>query len=691
MTGSELRHALACGRSGCPCNSGPNTHCPGPGHANGDTHPSLTVTDGAGINPLVHCHAGCDQSAVITALKDRGLWEAPPREPRPSRPSPRGRPVAIYQYRDMAGAVVAEKARFETRGPDGTQKTFLWRQVGAEDWRGLRGMRQSDLALYGAELLDEHPDAPVWLVEGEKAAHACRTQGLIAVCHAGGAAIREFGRALDPLRGRDVVIFPDNDPPGAEYAAGLARALRGIVRTLFLARPELPPKGDAVEWFAGGGSVAGLEASVHQLLPEPQVAPACESRAQREWTISTSPQSFVTEYIAYASLRTDAQPGAHELQAVVALSALAGPKPRLNIATEPGGWRLPLWGMHIVNTTDGRKSTVLRLMTDILAAAMGETALMEWEGSPQGIIQRLQERQGQATVFARDEFSPLIATMNKQGSYMSALLQVLIRAYDGGTLETIRTKKFNAEGNKVSDSDRVTDPYLVTLAASTYDSFMARATIDNILDGFLPRFVFYSSSVDDPRPLPMHTSEMDQRRNALVMRAHRLFQRCGVIGEVRLNPEVQELKWTTERDWRARAKASSRPSTYGPVYQRLGNSLLRVAALLALDETESLDVTVQPEHYAAALLMGERWRICVERVIEDLGATPFLRSADLVLDTIRRSPGGVSRSDVLRAHRGIRGRDMAEILQSLIDQERISEVKVPTSGRPTVMLVPVPQ
>ena len=39
-----------------------------------DRTPSLSITDGDDGRPLVHCHAGCEQSAVIEALRAKGLW-----------------------------------------------------------------------------------------------------------------------------------------------------------------------------------------------------------------------------------------------------------------------------------------------------------------------------------------------------------------------------------------------------------------------------------------------------------------------------------------------------------------------------------------------------------------------------------------------------------------------------------------
>lgn len=42
--------------------------------AHDDSTPSLSIKETCNGKLLVHCHAGCEQSAVIAALKDRGLW-----------------------------------------------------------------------------------------------------------------------------------------------------------------------------------------------------------------------------------------------------------------------------------------------------------------------------------------------------------------------------------------------------------------------------------------------------------------------------------------------------------------------------------------------------------------------------------------------------------------------------------------
>lgn len=69
--------ALKLGRA-TQCSNGWKASCPVPNHGKGlgDRNPSLSITDTDDGRVLVFCHAGCEQGAVISALKHRDLWPA---------------------------------------------------------------------------------------------------------------------------------------------------------------------------------------------------------------------------------------------------------------------------------------------------------------------------------------------------------------------------------------------------------------------------------------------------------------------------------------------------------------------------------------------------------------------------------------------------------------------------------------
>ncbi|MCA9295079.1 MAG: DUF3987 domain-containing protein, partial [Phycisphaerales bacterium] len=106
------------------------------------------------------------------------------------------------------------------------------------------------LPLYGApELVDAEM---VFIVEGEKCADAARSIGLIATTSAHGA--KGAARTdWTPLAGRDVVVLPDNDDGGMDYAETVEDILLALnppatVRILDL--PDLEAKGDIADFIA---------------------------------------------------------------------------------------------------------------------------------------------------------------------------------------------------------------------------------------------------------------------------------------------------------------------------------------------------------------------------------------------------------------------------------------------------------
>jgi hypothetical protein len=67
MNASSLASALNARRAG----DGWMAHCP----AHDDKQPSLSISYRDGV-VLIHCHAGCAQAEVISALRARGLWSS---------------------------------------------------------------------------------------------------------------------------------------------------------------------------------------------------------------------------------------------------------------------------------------------------------------------------------------------------------------------------------------------------------------------------------------------------------------------------------------------------------------------------------------------------------------------------------------------------------------------------------------
>jgi hypothetical protein len=198
-----------------------------------DHNPSLSIREVDG-KVLLHCHAGCAQRDVIDALKARGVWQ-PERTDDP-------RIVAEYDYTDEHGNLLYQVVRYQPK--DFKQR----RPDGRGGWTWRKGARQ---VLYH---LPEVLEAPiVFVVEGERDVETLRDYGFVATTNAGGAKTHWAPQFTEALRGREVILIPDNDAPGRKRVLNIARALLGQVARLVVLELEGGSK-DITEWFSQGHS-----------------------------------------------------------------------------------------------------------------------------------------------------------------------------------------------------------------------------------------------------------------------------------------------------------------------------------------------------------------------------------------------------------------------------------------------------
>jgi hypothetical protein len=230
-----------------------------------DRQASLMFRQGDDGRVLLKCHAGCETSSVVEAmgLKMSDLFpEEAPRE---------RRVVATYEYRNADGVLQFRKLRYEPKGFAIQNAAGGWTLEGWE--RVLYRMPQLRAA---------DADDPVFVVEGEKDADNLAKLGLVATTNFDGAGKWRENYA-DALRGRHVVILPDNDKPGLEHAANVAKALEGHAVSVRIVRlPGLAEKGDVSDWLAAGGTRERLFALVDKARTAEFMAPAVRMVGERD-------------------------------------------------------------------------------------------------------------------------------------------------------------------------------------------------------------------------------------------------------------------------------------------------------------------------------------------------------------------------------------------------------------------------
>ena len=165
----------------------------------GDCQCGVTHGEPAPVRPLP---GGSQDAPSVSSYRDARL----------------GQPSRLWPYRHADGELAGYVARWDRPGGGKEIRPLVlrdgrWRQKGIDKPRPL----------YNLPELGERPDAPVLVVEGEKTSDAA---GRLFASHVpttsiGGAKAPRYSD-WKPLEGREVVIWPDNDGDGQQYAEAVA-------------------------------------------------------------------------------------------------------------------------------------------------------------------------------------------------------------------------------------------------------------------------------------------------------------------------------------------------------------------------------------------------------------------------------------------------------------------------------------
>jgi putative DNA primase/helicase len=147
-----------------------------------------------------------------------------------------GTATGRWQYTDIEGNLLGYVVRFDAGGKK-TIRPQTFRRGDSGDgweWKGFDGVRP----LFNLAALKQNPNASVVLVEGEKAAVAAQAlfpQHVVVTTMHG--AESPHLTNLTPVSGREVLIWPDHDQVGWEYAAKVAEMLTPIGAHVEVLRP----------------------------------------------------------------------------------------------------------------------------------------------------------------------------------------------------------------------------------------------------------------------------------------------------------------------------------------------------------------------------------------------------------------------------------------------------------------------
>lgn len=167
-------------------------------------------------------------------------------------------PQALHEYTDRDGKPLYWRIRL--RHPVSGDKWIRPMKLNGEGYALAEPEYPNGKPLYRLHELNARPAEAVIVCEGEWCTDALAKTGALATTS--GAADSAGKADWQPLAGRSVTIWPDNDEAGRRYAEAVVEILRGLgctARLVDVAALNLAPKGDAVDWLVAHADATAVD------------------------------------------------------------------------------------------------------------------------------------------------------------------------------------------------------------------------------------------------------------------------------------------------------------------------------------------------------------------------------------------------------------------------------------------------
>ena len=537
-------------------------------------------------------------------------------------------------------------------------------------------------------------DVPVLMVEGEKTADAAQKLFPDHVCMTWSGGCQAVHKAdFSPLRGRNVIIWPDNDKAGKAVAQTLVKMLcnaGAVVRVLPLpsSLPEkwdladAPPEGFDPQRYLRGDWQPELQVSATDSL----VSGGDGNDFIRPWPVlhPDALPGFAGEFVSLATRDSEADPAAVLTTFLVRFGTEVygyapdkGPYIRIGETVHPPRLYTVIAGASAKARKGTSAKPVLRLFKDNPYKRRDAIPPAPHTGGPlssgEGLAYRLRERdentdekgenkpaprQDKRQFVLDEEFAAAIACAKREGNILSMTLRSL---WDSGDYEPLtKNSQISVRGAHVGIVTHITIPEV-------------RRKLDTmqISNGFANRFLWICARRVKlvPYPEAMPSAEFGTLREELWRRV-RLAQGRD---ELRFTPEAREY-------WTAAYPALSRdtPGTGGDIIARGEAQCVRLALIYALlDAKDSIDAP----HLKAALAL---WQYARDSALYIFGNMEEEETSRKIHAVLRESPKSTTELYAL-FNRHIRNDTLKECLQELVGRGLVEKREIRTAGRPKIV------
>jgi Protein of unknown function (DUF3987) len=366
--------------------------------------------------------------------------------------------------------------------------------------------------------------------------------------------------------------------------------------------------------------------------------------------------TIIDSYRDYATETTDAIPEFHDLSCMMIASAILSGPVRLEITHRPDGIVPNLWGLVIGDSTLARKSTAMRMATDILWS-IDPDVLVATDGSVEGLLTSLSTRPNKPSMFFRDEVSGFFEAINKK-DYLADMPTVLARLYDVPNQEKRVLRKETIIINK---------PAFIFFGGGVRDSVYGLIKEQYIISGFLPRFLVVSGEADEDSlrdegpPAEASTEKKNKIYNFFMdlreQYATEVPTKIGgqtVIMPPAITAKLTESAWETFRPirhiLRKRANETTLKSLALPTFERLGDSMLKMSMILAATRQEPVNnsIEITKDDVQNAIWYGQSWGRYACELVQNASKGSKEKGLDKALSLVRTEPG-ITRAKIMQA------------------------------------------
>ena len=603
----------------------------------------------------------------------------PPPEGAPPPPSSALRSFdVVYDYRDANDRLLHYIGRIEARGS--RKKIFTPIVFGVlNEKRGWYNKGPaSPKPLYGLNRLATMPDATVIVCEGEKSADAAQTlfPKYACVSWQGGTGSVEHAD-IEPLRGRRLIFWPDNDEGG-----------RSAMKTLHAKLPHAQIL--RVDDLDKGQDAADL----HVDDPEEWLRhhlPAPTRGGTEPWPAAMNKAAYhglsgrVVEAIAP---HTEADPVALLMQFLLFFGNAIGRGPYYQVESDKH--RTNLFQASVGRTAKARKGTSagrIRWVFEIADWGWTSSRVHSGMSSGEGLIWAVRdpittrEREGKGSkaryveretdagvtdkrlMVMESEFAGALRVMERHGNTLS---RVLRDAWDGAKLSALtKNSPAHATGAHVSIGGHI-----------TADELRRSLNQVEIANGFANRFLF--ACVRRGNILP-HGGNLSEATVAELGEATAsALEHARKLGRIEMTPNARA-------DW-ARVYptlSEERPGLLGAVVARAEAQVVRLALLYALLDQKRV---IDREHLRAALAV---WQYCEDSARLIFGDRLGYPLADEILRAVKeKGKEGITRTEIRDLfNRNRHSGEIDEALAYLEQQKRARVISKSTGGRPAELWV----